>query len=83
MTLSPYIQHLRRALITAETKETWAEKLLEAFKMRRDTIRILSSVVEDESRAELRIIREQKAKQELQTVQSKLRNKYPGEDERI
>src|SRR5579859_1202364 len=81
VTLTPSVMKLRSALIKAEAKEEWARLLLEAYKMRRDTIKILSDVLEDESFAELRVMRDEKAKQELNQVKRTLGQKYPRGEE--
>lgn len=79
--LSPSVKKLQIKCIEADEKEQYGKLLLEALKMRRDAIRILSEVVEDEARSELRLMKEKKAKRELQEVKNRLSHKYREEEE--
>lgn len=70
--LSPSVKKLQKKMNEAEAREEYGKLLLEALKMRRDAIRVLSEVLDDEARSDLRIYKEKRAQRQMAQVRKKL-----------
>jgi hypothetical protein len=78
---NPDVQDCKKRLGEVEAMEEWAKLLLEAFKMRRDAVKILAEVLGAEANAEIRHQRKEFELEGYSKLKDRVRKKYAGSSE--
>lgn len=78
--LSPSVKKLQDEYDRWVVVEEWAKQMIEAYRQRAQMIKAVAGILGEEAVSDLRIFKENRAKERLRKTRATLAKKYPGED---